>query len=88
MTADKSSGQDNVPSGLVTDGGEATAAVMRALCSNIWEKNKLPKERDPVSVHPRTEKGKTQAVREVPYDKSYQPYQESHVSLHPQQTGK
>ncbi|KAH3790330.1 hypothetical protein DPMN_168528 [Dreissena polymorpha] len=46
MTADKSSGQDNVPSGLVTDGGEATAAVTRHDYGSLEAEEKLDARRE------------------------------------------
>ena len=40
----KSPGVDNIPSELLKNGGEATTAVLLAICQKIWEMKEWPKE--------------------------------------------
>ena len=48
---------DNIPSELLKNGGEATTAVLTAICQKIWETKEGPNERTQSVVIPLPKKG-------------------------------
>ena len=57
LKAEKSPGVDNIPSELLSNGGEATTMVLRAVCKKIWETKEWPKKWTQSLVIPLPKKG-------------------------------
>ena len=57
LKAGKSPGVDNIPSELITSGGDGTVSALAALCQKIWEQKKWPEEWTQSLVIPLPKKG-------------------------------
>ena len=88
LKAGKYTGEDNIPSELVKNGGEATTTVLTSTCQKIWEAKELPKEWTHSLVIPlqKKKKKKTQAMSELSYYQLNQLRQQGHAPSYPQPT--
>ena len=65
LKAEKSQGENKIPSGFLRNGSEVTTTVLTTICQQTWETKKWPKELTQSLVIPSPKKGNLKKVRTI-----------------------